>query len=339
MGIRTAAMLASIAVTACSSRPRPDPAKDAGGSAAVTVKPPVQVPLPSVKQYSAPSMHVDSPPIELPKQELFKLLDPGKGARQVLRYQLAPAIVTHTVETKLHSRHLDDKGAFSPVVDLPTLRDGFAITITKDRPGVLALRGLPGEIEGKSTPEAEQYQTAWRTLLQNRRATVAVDDRGQLGAIEFGDDPALARSLTAKDELAQRLLGMLVPVPAEAVAAGARWQVNTILRHGRIYAKQTATYTLTERTATRWKLHVKLLPTAEQQIVDDPAMPPGANAELLAMFRLLEGDLEVDPTRSLVSSGTLTVESRVHAKVQLPGSPAVEQLLEDTGSLGFTATP
>ncbi len=332
MGTRGLAVALAV-LAACSSKSRLEPAKDARGSAAVIVKPRLSVLGPTETK------RLEAPPIELPKQELFKLLDPGKGPRAVLRYQLAPATVNHTVETKLQSRHLDDKGGFSAPVDLPALRDGFAVTVAADLPGVLAVRALPGEIAGTPTPEAEAYQQTWRSLLQNRRATVTVDDRGQLGAIVFGDDPALARSMSAKDELAQRLLGMLVPLPLEPVAVGASWQVNTILRHARIYTKQTATYTLTGRTANLWKLHVKLMRIAEQQIVEDPAVPAGGTAELVAMFQLLEGDVEVEPSRSLVSKGSYTVESRVHARLQLPGSAPSEQVLEDTGSLGFSASP
>ena len=128
-----------------------------------------------------------------------------------------------------------------------------------------------------------------------------------------------------------------MPVPTEPVAVGARWQVNTILRRGRIYAKQSATYTLTERTQACWKLHVKLLRLAGPQTVTDPTLPSGTSAELNALFRLLEGDVEIDPTRALISSGSLTVESRLHAKIQPPNAAPIEQMLEDTGTLGFSA--
>ncbi len=283
------------------------------------------------------TIHLAEPPIELPKQESFKLLDPGKGARTALRYQLAPESVEHTVETKLQSRQLDAQGAFSKPIELPTLRDGFAIAITKDQPRVMSLRMLPGEVVGAASPEAEQYQASWRTLLQGRRVTVAVDDRGQLGAITFADDPAMARSLAAKDELAQRMLGMLVPVPSEAVAPGARWQVATVLRHSGIYMKQTATYSLIERTAKRWRLHVKVQRIAEPQILDGASIPKGTTAELVAIFRLLEGDVEVDVASPLIAAGSLTVESRMHVKLKTEGQLAQEQIVEDTGSLTFSS--
>jgi hypothetical protein len=136
---------------------------------------------------------------------------------------------------------------------------------------------------------------------------------------------------------------LTVPVPAEPVGLGASWRVVTILRQGAIVAKQTATYTLTGRTAQRWKLHAALQRSAQTQAIVDPPPPPGATVELVALFRVLEGDIEIDPRLPLIASGGLAVESRVHARMQLPrppgasqAPPATEQMFEDTGKLTFT---
>jgi hypothetical protein len=332
------ALIAALAACGTSSR-EGQAGQGSGSDASAIVRSPVR--LPSVKHYTPDTVRtMKAPPIALPKQESFRLLDRGKGARRTLRYQLAPGVIELRNETRLSSRQLDAKGVFGDAVAMPPIRDGFAITVSRDQPGILAIRVLEGEIAGTATPAAQQYVAAWKARLENRRVSVAVDPRGQLGTITFNDDPANQRSATAKDELAQRLLALLVPLPAEPVGSGAKWQVTTILRQGPAYVKQTADYTLGARVDGRWKIHVRILRVAEQQLVADPNLPPGTTAELLAMFRLFEGDVIVDLARPVIERGTLSVESRLHAKLTPRGQPAIEQFLEDLGTVTFsTKTP
>jgi hypothetical protein len=279
----------------------------------------------------------EEPKLDLPKQESFTLLDPGKGDRAVLRYALAPGTVAVFAQSMLSTRRLS-QGAFTKPLALPSIRDGFAVTNTAERPGVLALLPLPAEV-AKPNLDADSYLMPWRSLLQNRRITVSFDERGGFSSIMFNDDPTNTRSAKARDELVQRLLALIVPVPVEPVAPGASWRVVTILRQGPIYAKQTATFTLTSRTETSWKLHARLQRVGEEQRISEPSMP-GSTVDLVALFRLLEGDVEVDPRQPLVVGGSLTIESRMHVKLQMSGQPApTEQIFEDTGTATFSRQP
>jgi hypothetical protein len=303
-----------------SSAPPPPVAHDAGAP-----------PVVHGEQYTLPpsTIHLDEPKLDLPKMEPIKLVDAGAGERTPLVYAFASATTETTMETKLESRHLDG-GAWTSKLALPPIDDGFATTVDGAR---VVLRGLPGTIAGTSTPEAEQYLTSWRALLQGRRAAVAVDARGQLGKISFLDDPTNRRSEPSREQLAERLLVMLVPVPAEPVGIGASWKAITVLRQGPASVKQTATYTLTARTAERWTIHIKLQRLGQDQSVVDPSLPKGSTVELVALFRQLEGTVEIDPKRPLIAKGSLTIESRVHAKIAVPDHDVVEQMLEDTGTI------
>jgi hypothetical protein len=287
---------------------------------------------PRVVQVAPPTTIVmAAPAIDLPRLESFQLLDAGAGPRAVLRYQLAAGARSFLAQTTLSSRHLE-QGAFTAPARLPAIRDGFAITVAAEHAGQLALRALPGEAATASA-EADAYLASWRKLLQNRRMTATVDDRGQVATLGFNDDPTGTRSAQARDDLAQRLLSTIVPLPAEPVGAGARWRVVTILKQGPAFAKQTATYTLIAPGAV-WRVHVKLQRVAEEQRLEDPALPAGTTADLIAMFRAFEGDVEVDPTQAMITRGTLTIESRLHVKLTAAGQPAAqEQLFEDTGSV------
>jgi hypothetical protein len=279
------------------------------------------------------------PVVALPRLESFQLLSPGKGARGVLRYALAAGTTAMMASSALRSRHLD-RGAFTRPAVLPAIRDGFEVAIAAPRTGRFALRPVVGQVAAASS-DADAYLAPWRTLLQGRPIALELDDRGAIASIRFEDDPSGATSPQARDELVQRLLSLIVPVPAESVGTGASWRAVTILRQGPAVAKQTAIYTLIARTPTRWKLRVKLLRVGQRQDIVDPALPRGTSAELVALFRALEGDVEVDPALPLIAGGALAVESRLHARLQLPapaGRPrpaVVEQMFEDTGKVSF----
>jgi|GEM_PF-1864645 len=317
-------LVALASLLACQDPPaQPAPEAAPAGPRVVQVAPPAPTPSGTIV--------LAEPKIDLPKLESFQLLDAGTGAKAALRYQRAAGTSSFLAETTLSSRHLV-QGAFSPPVKLPAIRDGFAVTIAADQPGRLAMRALPGE-SATASPEADAYLARWRKQLQNRRMTIALDDRGQIATIGFNDDPSGTRSAQARDDLVQRLLSTIVPLPVEPVGAGARWRVVTLLKQGPAFAKQTATYTLVAPGAT-WKVHVKLQRVAEEQRLEDPALPAGTTADLLAMFRAFEGDVEVDPKRAMIVSGTLAIESRLHVKLTTTGQPvAQEQLFEDTGSV------
>jgi hypothetical protein len=346
---RIGPLVVALALAACTggnSAPRSDEvAGSARGPSAPTAPTAPTAPEPAAPptmrapvtvQTGSNVVNFEEPKIDLPKQESFKLLDAGKGARAPLRYALAAGTTRFFTQATISSRHLEH-GAFTSPLTVPPVRDGFAITVG-DGGRSLALLPLPGEAPSTSR-EAEAYLVPWRTLLQNRRITVAFDDRGAFSAIRFNDDPASTRSARAKDELVQRLLSLIVPVPVEPVGAGASWRVVTILRQGPAYAKQTATYTLTSRTANAWKVHAQLQRVGEEQRISDPSLPPGTTADLLAMFRNVEGDVEIDPAQPLVTGGSLAVESRLHVKLQAPGqtaAQAIEQIFEDTGAVAFS---
>lgn len=305
---------------------------------------------PHVTQYTAPTasdvIPLDEPTLDLPKQEQFRLLDAGaKAGRAKLRYTLAAGTATYTTATTLTTRHLSDAPQAAPT-SLGTIRDGFTVTIAAGPARAehkLALRALPADVQ-PANPDADGYLAPWRTLLQGRTLSVSVDDRGQFSAITFNDDPGNARSAQARNEMIQRLLATLVPLPAEPIAPGASWRVVTILRQGPAYAKQTATYTLVDKAPAAWKIHVKLQRVGEPQRLRDPGLPRGTTAELVGLFRELEGNVEVGPSVPWIATGSMTIESRLHARLTPAGSTpgaekTLEQVFEDTGTATFSRQP
>ena len=255
------------------------------------------------------------------------VLDPGTGDRALLRYALGETPITTQIEMKLTQRRMHD-GIWDRPNAMPPITLAFA---TKSGgPGVVAMRPLPGAIHGRVSADASSYLAAWKAS-EDRPFTLSFDARGQIGPPRFDDDPANERSRDPVDDLTQRLLSVIVPVPEEPVGIGASWNVVTSLVQRPVVVKQTGTYTLLARTATRWTIGVDIRRSAEPQKLDE-------STDLVSLTRLYQGTLEVSPDRAL-PNGALGAESSMHLRITPKSGPVVERLLEDKGAVGLTLRP
>jgi len=302
-------------------------------------------PGPHVKVLSPDIRTLPEPTIALPMTEAFRLLDPGAAPRAKLRYAWDPKANRElVVEAKLESRRLAD-GVWSAPLAIAPVREGFGVIATpthsKDGGASLAFRGTTAEITGTDAgakARAAEYVAEFKDRIEHRRGTIAVDARGQLGAIAFADSTTTAgKPDRAIDDVTERWLAAAVPLPDEPIGKGAKWRVSIVLRQGAAVVKQIAEYTLVEARADRWIIDEDVRRIGEDQLVSAPGLPQGAIAELIALFRENSGRVEVSPTSPWPIAGSLTTELRVHVKVGVPNEGVHEDITEDTGTLTFVS--
>jgi len=268
-----------------------------------------------------------APPIELPRQESFRVLAPGAAPRRALRYAWKPGEREVTAAARIRSRQLVD-GRWSEPVAAPAEQVGFAVsTVIGADHATLVLRGLPG---------AGNEDGPWRTLVAGQDARVSITARGQLGAPALAD-PGSPRAAAAADEITQRWLAAAVPLPDEPVGKGARWRVVTVLRSGGTVVKQTAEYTLVAARGTAWVIDALVRRVGETQTVVPDGLPRGSAAELVAFFREVKGRVTVGRDLPWPRAGALKAEVRVHARIAIPGRPVAEHITEDIGDVTLTA--
>lgn len=271
---------------------------------------------------------VPPPQIELPAQRSFKLLEAGKDPAP-LRYALDERTASYAVTTRMSSRRLAGP-TWSPRASLPAMTTTLEITSARTAP--LALRPLPAVVEDGATPETREYLAGWEAIA-DKRVVVTFDERGQLGPL--ADAGAATRATDgALDDLTQRLLGTVVPLPVEPVGVGGSWRVVTILRQRPAVVKQTATYTLVERGEQRWKITADIQRVGEAQTVTDRSIPAGTAIEIVTLVRKLRGTIIVDPSHPL-GTGELALDSSLHLRIQPSGQEVREEILEDTGTLAL----
>lgn len=313
----------ALALIACSSaaergepapaaRPTPRAVPDAGPAATREL------------QAAPPATPPTGPALELPTRLTFTLESTGRLPRTRLRYAPAPSTVHYQIRAALRARTFAPT-EIPPAIDVPAITERFTMEPGADD-GTQVWRGQPVHIEGDA---AAPYVARWRALLENKRALLAVDARGSLGALSFPDE---AEAQAHRDELAQRLLGYLVPLPEDAVGPGARWTVTSRLQQGAAVVEQVARYRLLARTGQSLRLAVDVRRIGDAQRLAVADLPAGAALELVALFRAVTGEVTMRLDAPL-PVGRLDIEARRHQRLRLADGSTSDSITEDLGTL------
>ncbi|HEY4055313.1 MAG TPA: hypothetical protein VGM39_01850, partial [Kofleriaceae bacterium] len=163
----------ALVLFACQTKPAPPPPPDKGsGSGSGSAGPQV--------------IYADlpSPNIKLPMQTAFEVVDGGTGDKAPLRYAPAAEMRSYLAATALKTRRLANK-EWSPLTTTPTVTTGIALIPATN--GTFTGRGLPAEGPTDNL-DAKAMMQAW-SVFGDRRISLPVDDRGQVGTPSFADDP------------------------------------------------------------------------------------------------------------------------------------------------------
>lgn len=228
-----------------------------------------------------------------------KLLAAGKGKRQKLRYKVQPGTSERLRMDMDMSMRMSMGGQALHDVRVPVTRFLMDIDVTDvTAEGHVRYRFRHAGVELLDTPGVQpEVRAAMQQALsgmESMRGHALVTDRGVVleGGFEAGSlaDPQLQQFLSSLEQSIQQ---MSVPLPAEAVGVGAKWEVRSRIEANGMTFHQTARFQLVELAGDRFKCKITITQTAKAQPIQAPGMPPGAHAELVSLKGAGTGEMDV----------------------------------------------
>ena len=228
------------------------------------------------------------------KADTVRLLEAGAKPHAKVRYKIAPGTETaSTMDFRLATIAATSSGdaavAMVPGVRLNILAGPAMESKLGTRYDVRVVKAEAYVPEGASDDLAMDLRQGV-AVLDNLGGTVDVDDRGQVLASEFN-------SRTKRPDVPVRLLVMLInartslariPLPAEPIGLGARWEVKKQLVLYGITVNQVDTYTLVDQVGNELRLNISMQQTALPQTV---ALPDDGLEIAIETFRMsAQGD-------------------------------------------------
>lgn len=161
-------------------------------------------------------------------------------------------------------------------------------------------------------PQMAAQKSAMEKAFVGLTATFDANNQGDIEEIKFQDDKAPPQVAQLLELLAAAFDIMLVPLPAEPVGIGAKWQ-TVLTKPGK--GSSSATVTLISKSETGASLKVENTVSAPPTAVPDPQLPPGTTVETKG-----SGSYTVDIRLDGVSSKAVGSQS-VDRIIKVPASP------------------
>jgi hypothetical protein len=237
-------------------------------------------------------------------------LHPKSGDKQVLQMSMQP-----TMEAKIGEMA-------NPPVKMPAMKVILELTV-KDISGdgitsyqIVFTDATVVAAPGGDPQMAEAIKSAMGTL-KGLSGSGTVSNRGFNKGTEFkvpaDSNPAMRQAL---EQMKDMFAHLAIPLPEEAIGAGAKWEARSKVKSQGVTLDQTATYELASLDGERAAIKSSIAQHAANQKVQNP-MVPGMQADLTTMDATVKGDMSLLLTQVLPSSGTLSFHSEVNMSMNM----------------------
>jgi hypothetical protein len=254
-----------------------------------------------------PSAHPPAP-IEVPPEaappEVVRVLDTGAEPREVLRYRI-PEGFEGSLDITMHMRLTSPQSLELPPIrmrmhltDVETDGEGFRYRFTFDEPVI------DTDEPHRLPPDRVEALRQDISAIAGIRGYAVLDGRGLVREVAYDGSAPSVRLDQLMNELEQSVRSMTVPLPAEAVGVGARWEVVQELTLNELTFEQRNVTTLQSRDGNHLVLDAEVAQSAGQQQIHNPQLPPGARMVLDQMTGSAKGVANIDLTSLLPHAPT-----------------------------------
>jgi hypothetical protein len=252
------------------------------------------------------------------------LLSPGAAPRAPVRYRIAPGTKNTMAMSMAMSMAMTMGEMAAPALDMPVMKLTADLTVTSvaangDATYDLQFTGMDAETRPGQDPSAAAMLKSSAQGITAIKGTVVVSNRGVNRSARFDldkvGDPMLKQMLGS---LSTSIESMSTPLPEEAIGVGARWEVRQAFTTAGTATFQRAEYELVSADTGGVTMRVSVDQTAPRQMVDNPALPPGATMEVEKISGTGAGSMTLR-LDSLVPSGELSSTSNAQMNATVGG--------------------
>lgn len=265
------------------------------------------------------------------------LLDPGKGPRKPLRYDLPGAYKDKIKMTMTMAMDMNMGPGQSMKMQLPPIYMEMELSVVEKlgndemrcKFAVTGADVLPGgdklfeAMRDQLKAELNKVVGAAGTMIMNNRGVT----RDMNLALPSNMDPNMRQTMESSRQAMEQ---MSSPLPVEPVGIGARWQVDQRIEQNGLVLKQKAVFQLSKLKGKKGALKTTITQTADPQTAKLPNLPAGFTAQLLSHSGTGGGKVDLDLGRLVPSRANVDIKTDTSIKVTGQGQDQSMQMKADT---------
>jgi hypothetical protein len=254
-----------------------------------------------------------------------KLIDAGAEPRSVLRLHVQPgekqtAIMTMKMNMEMPGMGGAGAGAKAPKLPAMTIPTDFTVQSVAPNGDITytAVVGEPGiQADPGTTPQVAEAMKQALAKIKGLTSTGIISSRGVSKRVEMkapaDADPQLRQSL---DQMKEAMANLAVPVPDEAVGAGAKWEVQVPVKTQGMTIEQTATYQLVSVAGDHVNASVALVQNAANQKIQNPGMA-GAQMNLIQLTGKGTGNITADLSKLVPAQASIDMHMEMNSELTM----------------------
>lgn len=250
---------------------------------------------------SSPAASVQAPTMEgypaLGEPAIITVVTPGAEPRRTLRYAVPPshrASARITMGMAMNARGRGER----PPAPIPPMLIDIALGVTAvDPDGSISYDLTFTSFDVEDTGADASAVAAMRTVLSGLAGltgSATVSDRGVTRAFRLNTDRLKdPRMKEAMGQITSSLDDLSIPLPAEAVGAGARWEARQVVLSDGIHVFQKAVFDLESLEGPAVVLRSALEQHAPTQMMSSDGLPSGMKMRLDNLTGSGEGTIAI----------------------------------------------
>ena len=285
--------------------------------------------LSAVASYDAQTPGANPPPgFPAPGQPpIVTLMSAGAAPRSALRYAIAANYKTHMDMSMTMGMSMTMAGMPAQQMQLPAMKMGADVSVTNvtsagDVSYEFAYTSVRLDDSGGVDPTLASLVQSMDADLKTVHGSATMTSRGATRDARMDTSkvtsPQMSQMLSS---FSSSLDSLTVPLPEEAVGAGARWESRQTIQSGGFRVFQKTLWELVAVDGQTVKLKATVEQTAPPQPINNPSMPPGADVALEQFTGGGTGTVAINldsmvPTSELNSSTNMTMSVNAGGSAQ-----------------------